>query len=117
MNIHLQLATILTRLMDEQFKIGKFRFGLDPVLGIFPGFGDIISLALSFYIIMIAYMLRLPQNKIGMMIKNIILDFLIGLVPVVGDVADIMYKANSKNLRILHEHLGVKVVEGEVIPS
>ena len=117
MNIHLRIATTLTRLMDDQFSIGKFKFGLDPILGLLPGFGDILSLALSFYIIIIGMTLRLPEDKIGIMIKNIIVDFLIGLLPVVGDVADVFYKANRKNLQIIHDHIGTTkdIVEGEVV--
>jgi hypothetical protein len=117
MNIHLRFATILAHLMDEQFSIGKIKFGLDPILGIIPGFGDIISLGLSFYIVIIGMMLRLPQDKISSMIKNVILDFLIGLLPVVGDVADVFYKANKKNLQIIHDHVGKHsaVVEGEFV--
>jgi hypothetical protein len=117
MNSHLRFATILTHLLDEQFSIGPFKIGLDPILGLLPGFGDILSLALSFYIIIIAMMLRVPSDKISSMIKNIILDFLIGLLPVIGDVADIFYKANKKNLQIIHEHLGntKHVVEGELV--
>jgi hypothetical protein len=115
MNFHLQIATALTKIMDEQFRIGKLKFGLDPILGLFPGFGDLIALMLSFYIIWIGMLLSLPQEKIGIMIKNVILDFLLGLIPVVGDISDVVYKANSKNLRIIHEHIGVTIVEGKVI--
>lgn len=117
MNIHLRLATTLTHLMDDQFSFGKFKFGLDPILGLFPGFGDILSLALSLYIIFIGMMLRLPEDKMGLMIKNVIVDFLIGLLPVVGDISDVFYKANRKNLQIIHEHLGANkgIVEGELV--
>lgn len=114
-HIHIRIATFLTYLLEEQFHIGKFRFGLDPVLGLFPGFGDLVSLILSFYIVGIAYLIRLPNDKIGTMIKNIILDFMIGIVPIVGDIADVVYKANSKNLRILDDHLKKVVVEGEIV--
>ncbi|MBP9719015.1 MAG: DUF4112 domain-containing protein [Candidatus Levybacteria bacterium] len=116
MNFHLQIATFLTHLLDEQFKIGKVRFGLDPILGIIPFFGDFLSLGLSVYIFFIAHMLGLPQNKKETMIRNIITDFLIGLIPILGDVSDIFYKANSKNLRLLHEHMEIEVVEGTIIP-
>lgn len=110
------MATVLTHLMDNQFRVGKFRFGLDPILGVIPGFGDLFSLALSFYIILIAFMLKLPQDKIGTMIRHIITDFLIGLMPIVGDLADLGYKANTKNLRILHEHVGI-TIDGEVVKA
>lgn len=116
MNTHLRIATALTKLLDEQFRIGKFSFGLDPILGLFPGLGDMISLGLSFYLVFVAMLLHVPEDKLTQMIKNIILDFLIGLLPVIGDVADVFYKANKKNLQILHEHVGAApIVEGEVV--
>jgi hypothetical protein len=117
MNFHLQLATFLTKAMDEQFRIGKLRFGLDPLLGLFPGFGDLIALMLSLYIVWIGMLLRLPEEKIGTMVKNVMVDFLLGLIPVVGDVTDVIYKANSRNLRIIHEHIGVTIVEGSIIKT
>lgn len=113
--LHLHIATVLTKLMDEQFRIGKLTFGLDPLLGIIPGLGDIVSLLLSGYIIFIAFLMGLPSEKISKMITNVIADFLIGLVPLVGDVADVFYKANKKNLTIIHDHLGKTVVEGTMI--
>jgi len=117
MNIHLKMATVLTHLMDNQFRVGKFRFGLDPILGVIPGFGDIFTLILSSYILLIAFMLRLPSGKIAIMLRHIMTDFIIGLVPIVGDLADLGYKANSKNLRIIHEHLGIKIVEDEIVET
>ena len=113
--LHLHIATILTRLMDEQFRIGKLKFGLDPILGIIPGLGDFVSLLLSSYIVFIALLVGLPSDKVSKMIANVVMDFLIGLVPVVGDVADVFYKANKKNLAIIHEHLGTNVVEGKLL--
>lgn len=114
--LHLQIATMLTKLMDEQFRIGKFKFGMDPILGIIPGLGDFFSLLLSGYIVFIALMIGLPSEKISKMIANVVMDFLVGLIPVLGDVADVFYKANKKNLVIIHEHLGTPI-EGEVLKS
>lgn len=114
MNTHLRFATLIEKLMDEQFQIGKFRFGLDPLLGLIPFFGDIITVIFSLYIVWIGMMLKLPKNKIVFMIRNVFLDFLIGLFPAIGDIGDIFYKANKKNLRIIHEHVGI-VIPGEII--
>ena len=112
---HLRVAHFFSKLLDDQFGIGKFRFGLDPLLGLIPGFGDIISFALSLYIVAIGIMLRLPSDKIGLMIKNVMVDFLIGLLPLIGDIADVAYKANKKNLAIIHDHVEKDVIEAEML--
>lgn len=114
-HFHLRIATIFSRLLDDQFGVGKFRFGLDPIIGLIPGFGDMVSLGLSIYIVIIGMMLRLPSDKMTLMIRNVMLDFLIGLLPLVGDLADVAYKANKKNLRIIEEHLAKNVVDGEIL--
>ncbi len=103
---HLHIATRLTRLLDSQFKIGKFRFGLDPILGLFPIGGDTVSLILSLYILGIGVWSKLPILKIIQMFFNITIDYLIGLIPFFGDIFDFGFKANTKNLNILKEHLG-----------
>ena len=104
MNNHLRTATILTDMLENRFKILGFRFGLDPIIGLIPGFGDLVSFVLSAYIVWIGIQLRLPQDKITLMLGNILLDFMIGIIPVLGDVGDFVFKANSKNLEILRNH-------------
>jgi hypothetical protein len=104
MNNHLRSARILANLMDAQFKLFGFRFGLDPILGIIPGFGDLLSLGLSAYIVWIGVQMGLPTAKLAQMISNIIFDFLLGSIPVVGDLFDVTFKANLKNLSILEGH-------------
>lgn len=114
-NFHFRIASILVKLLDTQFKIFRFRFGLDPILGLIPGGGDLVSLLLSFYLIWLAVRMDLPKNRILEMLKNIIFDFLIGLIPVLGDIGDFVYKANSKNLEILKKHTKTKIIEGETV--
>jgi hypothetical protein len=104
---HLNTARIFVNLMDNQFKIGKYSFGLDPILGLVPGVGDIASFALSFYIIWIGILLKLPPAKLLNMIANILYDFFVGVIPLIGDVLDFTFKANSKNLEIIEKHLAV----------
>ncbi len=123
MNYHLKLAITLTRLLDTQFQIFKFKFGLDPILGLIPWVGDIFPFILSMYVIWIAAQYNLPQSKINQMIFNIVIDFLIGLVPVLGDLLDFFIKSNTKNMDILLNHLNNhKIidpdsigVEGEIV--
>lgn len=102
---HIQMAAKISHIFDEKFSIFGFRFGIDPLLGLFPGLGDSFSLLFSLYILWIAYKLRVPFKMSMKMIRNIGIDYIIGLVPLVGDVADFYYKANVKNMELLREYL------------
>jgi hypothetical protein len=104
MDYHLQYAQSLADLLDNKFKILGFRFGLDPLIGLVPGIGDVIGLVLSAYIVWVAVQMKVPQDKIAMMLGNILFDFVIGLIPVLGEIGDFVVKANSKNLEILKRH-------------
>lgn len=94
--------------LDRRFKLPFVRppVGFDGILGLVPGVGDTVSAALSAYLIWEAHQAGADRATKARMIKNVGLDYLLGLVPVVGSVADFFYKANTKNLRILKEHLG-----------
>lgn len=83
----------------------RFRFGIDPVLGLFPGGGDLVGAALSAYVVIEAWRLGLPGNAIARMIANVAADTLLGSVPVAGDVFDAWWKANLRNVAILREHI------------
>lgn len=104
MNKHIKTAEALTALLENKFKVGPYVFGLDPLLGLIPGVGDAISASLSLYIVWISKELKLPKNKINRMYLNIAVDFVIGLIPLVGDYSDFIFKSNTKNLKILKEH-------------
>jgi len=116
---HIAFARVLTRLLDKQFSIGNFKFGLDPLLGLFPWLGDVIGLILSAYILWIGTQLKMPEKDIAKMTRNILVDFILGLFPVVGDITDFFYKANSKNMDILEKFLEKegKIIEGEFLPA
>ncbi|TDR85203.1 DUF4112 domain-containing protein [Enterovirga rhinocerotis] len=97
----------LSRLLDNAFVVPgtKIRFGLDGVIGLVPGIGDMITTGLSAYLIFEARRLGLPRRAIARMVANLAFDAAIGIVPLVGDAADVMFKANRRNMRILREHL------------
>jgi len=114
MNTHLKAANFIANLMDRQFKIFNFRFGLDPILGLIPGAGDIISVLISFYIVWIGLQMNLPKEKVWQMIGNVLMDFVVGAVPLVGDLGDFIIKANTKNLEIIKESRA-DIVEGEIV--
>lgn len=92
--------------MDEAFTIPgtKFKVGLDAVLGLVPGVGDVIGAVLSTWIVIGALRHRVPGRVIARMVLNIAIDLLFGAVPVAGDVFDFMYEENVKNMRLLEKH-------------
>jgi hypothetical protein len=83
------------------------RVGLDAVLGLIPGLGDLMSAMLSLYPVIEGAHLGASPRLIARMVLNIVADLLIGLVPVVGDIADaFFFKANTRNLALLRKHFG-----------
>ncbi len=111
MERHLKIASSLTHLLENRFRIFGKKFGLDPILGVIPGIGDVIPIILSFYLVWIAVQLRLPDDKISLMIRNIVIDFFIGIIPLIGDVGDFFYKSNTKNLQIIKTYKPESVVD------
>lgn len=116
---HLKNAKLFTQLMDNQFPILGFSFGLDALIGIFPGLGDFISMCLSCYLVWIGVEMKLPPALLVQMIANIALDTVIGTIPLIGDIGDAFYKANVQNFRILEnfaeQKYGGQVIEGEIV--
>ena len=82
----------------------SLRFGLDPVLGLAPGLGDAVGALLSAWIFFEAIRLGAPRATLLRIAANIGLDALIGAVPVLGDVFDVVWKANLKNVALLERH-------------
>lgn len=114
-----RLATLnrirkLSRLMDTSIRIPLtgFRIGIDPIIGLVPGAGDLISTAFSAYIIFLATRFGIPREDLAKMIFNVGLETVIGTVPFLGDLFDAFYKSNIRNLAILEQHL--TVVEPEL---
>ena len=114
MEQHIKFAKVLTDLLENKFSIGKFKFGLDPILGLIPGFGDIFTTILSLYLVWIGIQIHLPQEKIIEMVKNVVLDFLIGIFPLIGDLTDVLFKANTKNMSILEKY-HANIIDGDIV--
>lgn len=97
----------LTSLLDYRFTIPgtEFRFGLDPILGLIPGIGDSATAALTGYMILVARRYRLPITVQVRMVWNLLVDWAIGSIPLLGDLFDVGFKANRRNLTLLRRHL------------
>jgi len=104
-----------SHLLDRALPIPgtPYRFGLDPILGLLPGGGDFIGAAFSAYIIWESARVGIPRETIGKMAFNIILEMAVGVVPVLGDLVDVAWKANVKNVELLESHLDELAVTGD----
>ena len=103
----IQYLRRITWLMDQGIRVPgtNFRFGLDPILGLVPGLGDAAGAIISGVMLMEAVRNRAATFTLIRMSGNIALDALIGAVPVVGDLFDFGWKANTRNLELLERHL------------
>lgn len=120
-----RLATLnrirkFSRLMDTAFRIPgtPFRIGWDPIIGLIPGLGDAVDTGISAYIIFMAARFGLPRTVLGWMVFNVGLEFVLGTVPLIGDLFDAFFKSNIRNLALLERHLQDAEPElGEVDPQ
>ena len=96
----------LARLMDAQFKIPgtNFRFGLDGLLGLIPGAGDLSTFAVSGYMVMILAQNGASGFVLARMVLNILVDAIFGSIPILGDIFDVYFKANLRNIKLMEEH-------------
>jgi len=99
--------------MDDMFRVPVlgWRFGLDALLGLIPGLGDTSTSLVSFYILAAAVRYRVPKITMLRMGLNIAFDYVIGSLPVVGDVADAWWKSNRMNLELLRKRATVSAAE------
>jgi len=103
----LQHLRAVARLMDRQFKLPLVgpRVGLDAILGLVPVVGDTLSWAVAGYIVAEARRLGAPPPLVARMAANNAVDWAVGLVPLAGDLFDIGFKANSRNVELLEREL------------
>ena len=97
----------LATLLDTAFIVPgtNIRFGVDAMIGLIPGIGDVITTAMSLYIVREARALGVPHHLIVRMLGNVALDGIVGAVPLLGDVFDVMWRANRRNIALLRNHL------------
>ena len=98
----------LAGVLDDIFHIPgtKIRFGLDPIVGLVPGLGDIITGLLSFLIVFAAWQRGLPRIALSRMVANIAIDTLVGSIPIFGDAFDTVWKSNRMNYNLLVRYRG-----------
>jgi|GEM_PF-151344 len=101
----------LTHWLDNAIRVPgtQIRFGIQPIIGLVPVLGDVIGLLLTGFVIVQAWLIGAPRSLLGRMVTIAIADFFIGLVPVVGDVGDVVFKANTRNLKLLETHLDARL--------
>ena len=109
----------LEQLLEGMFEVPVLgrRIGLDAVLGLVPVAGDAITAVLGLYLVWEARNLGMPRWQLWRMAGNVGIDTLVGAVPVAGDLFDLLYRSNTKNLKIIRKHLdkhhpATKVIEG-----
>ena len=99
--------------MDDVFRVPVlgWRFGIDALIGLVPGLGDISTTLASFYILAAAVRYRVPKITLLRMGLNIGIDYVVGAIPFVGDFADAWWKSNRKNLELLRKRATVSAEE------
>ncbi len=111
MEKHLKTAVLLTKTLEHRFRIFGFEFGLDPLIGLFAGAGDILSALIGLYFVWIGVQIHVPSSKIFLMLWNLGIDFILGSIPLLGDIFDFAHKAHTKNLKILQEHYEGRLIQ------
>ncbi len=96
----------IARLLDSQFRVPgtSWRFGLDPIMGLLPVVGGLPSLAVSGVLILTMLRHGASGNLVVRMTLNVLLDTIVGAIPVLGNIFDFAYKANNRNVALLRAH-------------
>ena len=97
----------LEQILERSFRLPgtNYPIGLDAIIGLVPIIGDLVAAAMGAYIVWEAKNLGLPRWKLWRMVGNIAIDSTVGSVPLIGDAFDVVYRSNTKNLRIVRKHL------------
>lgn len=97
----------LSKNLDESFTVPgtNIKFGMDAILGLVPGGGDLVSGIFSLYMLRAAMKLKLPKRAILSILANIVLDTTVGIIPVAGDIFDVFWKSNKRNMNIIDKHI------------
>jgi hypothetical protein len=98
----------LALVMDESLRFPgtRFRFGLDPIIGLIPGLGDTASAVISAFSLVYAARCGVPRGTLARMSLNILINEIVGIIPGVGDAFSFWFKSNVRNYQLLQQHLG-----------
>ena len=109
----------MEKLLERSFVIPgtKIPFGLDSIIGLVPVLGDVVTAAMGAYMVWEARNLGMSKWHLLRMTANVGVDTVLGAIPLVGDAFDLVFRSNSKNLRIIKKHLdkhhpGTRIIEG-----
>ncbi len=102
----LKQLNYLAKLMDAQFRVPgtNFRFGLDGIIGLIPGAGDLSTFAVSGYMVWVMANNGASGLVLARMTFNILIDAIFGAIPILGDLFDVAFKANMRNMRLMQQH-------------
>lgn len=102
----LQVLRAWQRWLDSRYRVPgtSIRFGWDPIIGVVPWVGDVVTALFACALVFQAHQMRLPKVLQLRMLVNVGIDVLVGIVPFFGDVADVFWKANTRNMMILEAH-------------
>jgi hypothetical protein len=98
----------LAWLLDNSIPVpgtGGWRFGIDAIIGLVPGIGDLVSSAIGLFIVWRGARLGLPAVAVARMLATTVVDLAVGAIPIVGDAFDLWFKANTRNLGVMRRHL------------
>jgi hypothetical protein len=93
-------------ILDSLFRVPgtNFRFGLDAIIGLVPGLGDLVAPVFTVAVLLTGLRMRVPAIVLARMVLNALIDMAIGLVPLAGDLADAAWKADLRNVALLERH-------------
>jgi hypothetical protein len=102
----LERLDLLARVFDTAFTIPgtNFRFGIEAVMRLVPGIGDAAASALSCYLLYEAHRLDVPKSVFARLVANVAIEGAVGAIPLLGDLFDVGFRANRRNVAILREH-------------
>lgn len=102
-----QKLRTVSDILDNQFEIPgtDYRVGIDPIIGLVPMLGDVLTALCSTYIISKGYMLGMPNDKTIKMVTNVIIDFGAGTIPFIGDIIDLGIKCNHANVNMIENEI------------
>ncbi|MGZ8938264.1 MAG: DUF4112 domain-containing protein [Limisphaerales bacterium] len=112
----LERMRVLSRLLDTKFSLpGGFRFGIDPIIGLIPGIGDVIASTLSIWLVYDAARLGLQKRVVARMVINVFIETAVGTVPILGTLVDAVWKANARNMRMVEANYRPTMKERSVV--